>query len=60
MVTGGTDRCEESSQQALLLWFSLVPRPKLPQCRSLPVSHVRKEGLGIWPAVTWTFGMSTI
>ena len=39
---------------------SLVPRPKQPQRRSLPVSRTGKEGLGIWPRITWIFGMSII
>ena len=39
---------------------SLGPRPKQPQRRLLPVSCVGKEGLEIWPGVTWIFGMLTI
>jgi len=40
---------------------SFVPKPKQPQCGSLPVSHAGKEGLGIWPEVTriytWNAGL---
>jgi len=39
----------------LIYPHSSVRRPKQPQCRWVPVSHIGKEGLVTWAGVTWTY-----